>query len=161
MSKSWGRIRIRNWIGIITESRIRIRIDIEAMPIHNNYFLCDLLVIIFLLWSLLLSPTVSLSFPIQYALSDTLYIERSIYLNRKLVPVYWGVSWVFLCVTVFTYFFLFSEYYAAFCRKLQVQSRQRLQRRGLCGGGSTYSRTQVRIYYFLPLMCVYLDCFIA
>jgi hypothetical protein len=36
MSKSWGRIRIRIWIGIITKSRIRIRIDIKAMP---NWFL--------------------------------------------------------------------------------------------------------------------------
>ncbi len=55
---------------------------------------------------------------------------------------------------LFTYFFLFSEYYAAFCRKLQMQSRQRLQHRGFCGGGSTYSRTQVRIYYFLLVICV-------
>ncbi len=36
MCKTWGGSRIQ--IGIKMESRIRIRIDIKTMPIHNTAF---------------------------------------------------------------------------------------------------------------------------
>jgi hypothetical protein len=131
MSKSWGRIRIRIWIGIKTESRIRI--DIEAMTIHNTDF----------------------PFPIQYCTDVLIHYTLK---DPYILTGNWFLSTMasrgYIFFIVLTYFFLFSEYYAAFCRKLQMQSRQRLQHRGLCVGGSTYSRTQVRIYYFFPVMRV-------